>query len=146
MTLMFGLLGPLVVWSEGDAIDVKGPKRRALLAYLLVHAGEPQPLDRIVDALWFGSASRGADSTVQTYVSQLRKQFRPHGVEVVHRAGGYVVDLEVAALDASRFEAAVSAASATEDLARRIELLDDALGLWRGVPLDEFGGQQWADE
>jgi predicted ATPase/DNA-binding SARP family transcriptional activator len=146
MTLEFGVLGPLMVWSDGEAVAITGAKRRGLLAYLLVHAGEPQPLDRIVDALWVGSPSRGAESTVQTYVSQLRKLFAGDGVQLLHRAGGYVVDLDAGALDAARFEAAVSAATTVEDRDQRLWLLDDALALWRGAPLDEFAGQAWADE
>ena len=75
MTLQFGVLGPLAVWSDGEAVEIKGAKRRGLLAYLLAHAGEPQPLDRIVEALWGDAASRSSEATVQTYVSQLRKLF-----------------------------------------------------------------------
>ncbi len=146
MTLQFGVLGPLSVWSDGEAIEIKGAKRRGLLAYLLAHAGEPQPLDRIVEALWGDAASAGSEATVQTYVSQLRKLFGPDGPPLVHRAGGYALDLDPNALDASRFEAAVAGASAVASGDRRLALLDEALTLWRGAPLDEFAGQPWADE
>jgi predicted ATPase/DNA-binding SARP family transcriptional activator len=146
MTLEFGVLGPLTVWSDGDPVAVNGAKRRGLLAYLLAHAREPESLERIVDALWGGSGSPGAQSTVQSYVSQLRKLFAADGIQLVYGAGGYVLDLDANALDAARFEAAVSAASAMEDRDRRLSLLDGALGLWRGAPLDEFAGQAWADE
>ena len=61
-------------------------------------------------------------------------------------AGGYVLDLNPNALDASRFEAAVAAASAIEGGDQRLALLDEALERWRGAPLDEFAGQAWADE
>jgi predicted ATPase/DNA-binding SARP family transcriptional activator/class 3 adenylate cyclase len=146
MTLQFGVLGPLGVWSDGEAVALTGAKRRGLLAYLLAHAGEPQPLDRIVDALWGETATRGSEATVQTYVSQLRKLFGADGPPLAHRAGGYVLDLNPEALDASRFEAAVAAASAVEDRDQRLAMLDEALALWRGAPLDEFAGQAWADE
>jgi predicted ATPase/class 3 adenylate cyclase len=146
MTLQFGVLGPLMVWSGGDAIEIKGAKRRGLLAYLLAHAGEPQPRGRIVEALWGDAASPGSEATVQTYASQLRKLFVADGPPLVHRAGGYVLDLNPNALDASRFEAAVAAAAAVEGRGQRLALLDEALGLWRGAPLDEFAGQAWADE
>jgi len=66
MVVQFGVLGPLAVWSDGEPIDVKGAKRRGLLAYLLAHAGEPQPITRIVDALWGEQASPGSEATVQT--------------------------------------------------------------------------------
>jgi len=146
MTLQFGVLGPLAVWSDGLAVEIKGAKRRGLLAYLLAHAGQPQPLDRIVDALWGDAASRGSEATVQTYVSQLRKRFGAAGPPLAHRAGGYVLDLTPNALDAGRFEVAIAAASALDATDQRLALLDEALGLWRGAPLDEFAGQGWADE
>jgi predicted ATPase/DNA-binding SARP family transcriptional activator len=146
MTLQFGVLGPLAVWSDSEAVEITGAKRRGLLAYLLAHLGEPQPLDRIVDALWGDAASRGSEATVQTYASQLRKLFAADGVSLAHRAGGYVLDLNANALDASRFAAAVAAASALEEPDRRLVLLEDALALWRGIPLNEFSGQAWADE
>jgi hypothetical protein len=79
-------------------------------------------------------------------VSQLRKLFGAGGPPLSHRAGGYVLDLNPNALDAGRFEAAVAAASAVDGADHRIVLLDEALGLWRGAPLDEFAGQTWADE
>jgi hypothetical protein len=70
MTLQFGLLGPLVVWSGGGAIEVKGAKRRGPLAYLLVHAGHPPAVGSDRRRAVVGSPSRGAGSTVQTYLSR----------------------------------------------------------------------------
>jgi len=146
VTLQFGLLGPLAVWSDGDVIEVRGAKRRGLLAYLLVHAGEPQPLDRIVDALWAGSPSRGADATIRTYISQLRKLLGSDVVQLALRPGGYALEFEPRALDSAQFEAAVAGATALPEPNPRLALLDEALSLWRGAPLDEFAGQQWADD
>jgi predicted ATPase/class 3 adenylate cyclase len=144
--LQFGLLGPLAVWSEDEAVEIKGAKRRGVLAYLLTHAGEPQPVDRIVEALWGDAASEGSAATVQTYVSQLRRLFGTDGPSLVHRAGGYSLELEPNVLDSSRFEAAIGAAAAIDRVDERLLLLEEALSLWRGMPLDEFSGQVWADE
>jgi predicted ATPase/DNA-binding SARP family transcriptional activator len=146
MALRFGVLGPLEVSSDSETIPVRGAKRRGVLTYLLAHVGEPQSSDRIVDAVWAETASSGSVATVQTYVSQLRKLFGEEDRLLTHRAGGYVLDLTPDALDASRFEAAVAAASALDDGDHRLALLDEALELWRGPPLDEFAGQAWADE
>ena len=146
MTVRFGVLGPLEVWSDGATVPVRGAKRRGLLAYLLAHASDPRPVDHIVEALWGEDASSSSEATVKTYVSQLRKLFGSDGPSLVHRAGGYVLDFTPEALDASRFEAAIAAASAVDDRDRRLALLDEALSLWRGAPLGEFAGQGWADE
>jgi predicted ATPase/class 3 adenylate cyclase len=118
-----------------------------LLAYLLVHAGAPQPLDRIVDAVWPGAESAGPAATVRTYVSHFRRAFRTDGeVRLLYRAGGYALDLPQDALDASRFEEAVGAASTEGESGARLALLDHALAIWRGPPLDEFAGHSWADD
>lgn len=37
----FRLLGPLEVYRDGECVDIPGAKPRALLAMLLLHAGEP---------------------------------------------------------------------------------------------------------
>ncbi len=140
MALQFGVLGPLEVTSDGEALAVRGATRRALLAYLLVHAGEVHSLDRIIEAL------SSSEATVQTYVSQLRKLFGTDGPTLEHRAGGYVLDVDPNAVDASRFEVAVTASSAIEDRDRRIVLLEEALMLWRDTPLVEFAGNEWADQ
>src|SRR2546421_547241 len=59
--LEFRILGPLeVIGPDGPAV-VRGTKRRGLLAYLLVHAGEGVSLDRLVADLYDERGSAGAD-------------------------------------------------------------------------------------
>ncbi len=149
MRLRFGVLGPLEVRSGTETIEVRGAKRRALLAYLLVHAGSPQPLDRVVDALDREPEGTVSPATIQTYVSQLRKLFgtaRDTETRLVHRPGGYVLEIATDALDATRFEALVAAASVESDPRTRLASLVEALALWRGPPLDEFAGLAWSDD
>src|SRR5207237_394265 len=50
--LEFRVLGPLEVADESGPLILGGQKQRALLALLLVHAGEALSVDRIVDELW----------------------------------------------------------------------------------------------
>lgn len=50
LDMRFGLLGPLAVWNDhGAPITIRGAKVRALLADLLVHAGEPLSADRLIE-------------------------------------------------------------------------------------------------
>ena len=46
----FRILGPLEVWDGGGEVSLGGPKPRALLAVLLLHANEVVPTGRLVDA------------------------------------------------------------------------------------------------
>jgi DNA-binding SARP family transcriptional activator len=144
--LKFGILGPLVVVGGNESVLVRGTKRRGLLAYLLVHAGDAVALDRLVEDLWDEQAASGARGTVQTYLSQLRKLLAGSDeVTLETRPGGYVLDVPTDCLDARRFEDLCAQAAQETDTRKRVALLDEALGLWRGVPLGEFAGSEWAD-
>ena len=48
----FRLLGALEVSAQGAVAELGPPKQRALLAILLLHAGEIVPIDRLIDLLW----------------------------------------------------------------------------------------------
>jgi predicted ATPase/DNA-binding SARP family transcriptional activator/class 3 adenylate cyclase len=141
----FRVLGPFEIVGPAGPVDLRGAKRRGLLACLLVHAGQPMSTDRLVDELWGDDSSEGATRTVQTYVSQLRKLFGGGEATLRTRPGGYVLEIDRADVDAYRFERAVTASSAERNPARRLATVDDALELWRGPPLGEFAGAGWAD-
>jgi DNA-binding SARP family transcriptional activator len=133
--LEFRILGPLEVMREGAALPVAGQKQRALLAALLVRAREVVSTDRLIDELWGEHPPRTAATSLQNFVSQLRKTL---GAEVlVTRAPGYVLEAPAEAIDAARFESTLKAARAP-DPATRLEVLAGALDLWRGEPLAEF--------
>jgi DNA-binding SARP family transcriptional activator len=103
-------------------------------------------VDRIVDALWDGDPTAGAEATVRTYVSQLRHAFAEEGPPLLARPGGYQLDIDPTCIDAARFETAIVTALAETSTPARLALVDEALNLWRGPPLGEFFGQAWADD
>jgi DNA-binding SARP family transcriptional activator len=144
--LDFGILGPLLVVGPDGPTPVRGSKRRGLLAYLLVHAGEAVSMDRVVEDLWAAESSSGARGTVQTYLSQLRKFFAVRSdVTLETRPSGYVLDVSADHLDARRFERLCAQAASDTSPTARVAALDEALALWRGEPLGEFAGSEWAD-
>ena len=140
----FRILGPLEVLGAAGPIPVRGAKRRGVLGLLVVHAGQHVSMDRIVDALWGKSAPPGAVRTVQTYVSQLRGVLDDPRVRVVARQGGYALEIPAECFDAARFEQLVRRAGQIPHPHEKIGLLDEALGLWRGAPLEEFDDSAWA--
>jgi DNA-binding SARP family transcriptional activator len=98
----FRILGPFEVAGAGGVVDLRGAKRRGLLACLVVHAGQPMSTDRLVEELWGEGGSAAAARTVQTYVSQLRKHEGPgqssdQGL-AGSREGAWVVATSVAAV------------------------------------------------
>ena len=100
--LRFGILGPLAAWGEDREIELGATKQRALLAVLLLHAGETMSKEQLVDALWGKQPPQRPAKEIQDYVSQLRKRLGD-GV-LVTRAPGYALELEPGALDLERFE------------------------------------------
>src|SRR6516164_1747625 len=104
--MRFGILGPFeVADDQGRELALGGHRQRAVLAILVLHAGEVVSSDRLIEELWGERAPATAAKTIQVYISKLRSAL---GDGVVHtRAGGYVLDRGRADVDASRFEALV---------------------------------------
>ena len=135
--LQFRLLGPLQVELDGEPIAVAGRKPRALLAAMLLHVNRIVSREALIDALWPDAPPETAANTIQVYVSQLRRALPT--VVVDTEGTGYVLRADAEAIDAQRFERLVEAAlepGLSPDAVLR--LLEDALALWRGVPLDDL--------
>ena len=60
MLVEFRVLGPLEVGTAGGEVPLTGPKRRALLALFLVHAGHVISVDRLAEDLWQGEPPKSA--------------------------------------------------------------------------------------
>ena len=147
--MRFGVLGPLAAWtSDGRPVRVPEVKVRALLAQLAIEAGRVVPADRLIDRLWGDRLPANPAGALQTRASQLRAAL--DGAEpgarrlVVSRPPGYLLDVAPDAVDAGRFEALLT--GATGDPRARVELLDDALALWRGPVLADFADEEFARE
>lgn len=135
----FRILGPLEVVDGGSPVAVGGPKPRALLAALLLRPGMVVSTDRLVAAVWGAHAPRNALGALRAYVSRLRVVLP--GERLRWRAPGYLLDVAEGELDAAAFTRLLGLArerAAAADHARAVELLDAALGLWRGEALVEF--------
>jgi DNA-binding SARP family transcriptional activator len=74
----FGLLGPVVVRDDaGQEVGIGGPLPRALLAVLLLAEGRLGTTDSMLDQLWDGAAPDGAQATLHSTGSLLRKILEP---------------------------------------------------------------------
>jgi len=139
----FRILGPLEAAEDGRPLPLGGQKQRAVLALLLLHAGEVVSTDRVVDALWGERPPRTAGTSLQNFISQLRKLL---GSEtLVTRTPGYSLRLEPGQLDADRFRR-VAADAREAGPEERARLLGEALALWRGPPLQDFAFDAFAQE
>jgi DNA-binding SARP family transcriptional activator/class 3 adenylate cyclase/tetratricopeptide (TPR) repeat protein len=141
----FRILGPLeILDDQGQRLALGGPKQRALLAVLLLHAGQVVAVERLVDELWGEDPPDTAAHSLQVYVANLRKVLEPTrtkraaGGVLQTRPPGYLVQVRPEELDLARFERLADqgrAALAAGDPAGAARLLGEALGLWRGPAL-----------
>jgi YVTN family beta-propeller protein len=129
----FRILGPLEVIDGGRPLSIRRGKERALLIYLLLHANEVVPSGRLIDELWNERPPTTAAKILQNAVSHLRKELGEG--RLVTRDPGYVLHVDAGELDVDRFER----------LAREGRA-DEALGLWRGMPLLDLHEEDFADE
>ena len=128
----FRILGPVGVLSEGEPIKLGGPRQQALLAYLLLHAEEVTPSERLVCELWHEPPGGGV-AALQTHISRLRHAL---GGRIDTSGIGYRLRLEPEELDLARFRSLLADAAAAGDPGERARLLRSAEGLWHGPPLD----------
>src|ERR671934_1196579 len=96
----FRVLGPLEVSDETGPLLLGGQKQRAVLALLLMEAPRPVSTDRLIDALWGEEPPRTAPTSLQNFVSQLRKALGPGTLAT--KPPGYVLHAELDQLDIGR--------------------------------------------
>ncbi|HMI28370.1 MAG TPA: BTAD domain-containing putative transcriptional regulator [Gaiellaceae bacterium] len=141
--LEFRILGPLEVAADGEPLQLSGQKQRALLALLLLDVNRVVSTDRIVDALWGEEPPRTAATSLQNFISQLRKLLGSD--VVVTKPPGYQLRIEPEQLDLERFMRLVEESRA-EPPAERAAKLRRALALWRGRPLADLGFEAFAQQ
>ncbi|WP_327589163.1 tetratricopeptide repeat protein [Nonomuraea sp. NBC_00507] len=144
MDVRFGVLGPLAVWTaDGEPVRVVETKVRALLAGLLIHAGQTVSADRLVEDLWGDRPPADAPAALRVKVSQLRGVLEDRKL-VAYRAPGYVLRVEPDTVDAGRFETLLGRAQHADGPGERASLLRQALALWRGGAYAEFADEPFA--
>jgi predicted ATPase/DNA-binding SARP family transcriptional activator len=132
------MLGSFEVRSDdGMPADVPGPRLRALLVALALEPGRVVPKSSLVDWIWGEHPPADAANALQRLVSRLRKAL-PAAIE--GQPGGYRLAIDADAVDACRFDELVSRARRAQGL-QRLQLLRDALALWRGAAMQDVGLQ-----
>ncbi|MEW2418692.1 AfsR/SARP family transcriptional regulator [Streptomyces sp. NPDC046866] len=146
--MRFRVLGPLEVTAPGTggaALAPRAAKIRVVLAALLVRANETVSVDGLIDELWGEHPPRTAMTTLQVYVSQLRKLLHEADPEygrdsLVTRAPGYLLRVDPAQLDLAAFEELHQRgreAMQRGDHAAAADFQQRALALWRGPLLSD---------
>ncbi|CAL9499894.1 AfsR/SARP family transcriptional regulator [Streptomyces sp. enrichment culture] len=159
--MQFLVLGPLELTEEGGRTAVSAPRLQQLLVVLLMARGSVLPLSAISAELWPAGPPSTADTTIRTYVHELRKLLPAGAGRLSTEGAGYRLAVPWQDVDALSFEDRVGTARSllrdsppirpphpapdrpvrpphpvpaprTEPLRHTAALLTEALGLWRG--------------
>jgi predicted ATPase/DNA-binding SARP family transcriptional activator len=133
-----GVLGPLVVHAaDGSEVKLGSRRQRRLLSALVLHAGAVAERDRLIELVFDGALPADPANALQTNIARLRRVL-PAPFEIVTEPAGYrLVATAPDVVDVRLFDRLVGAAD-TAAAGRRLELLDQALALWRGRPYPEL--------
>lgn len=138
----FQILGPLTVTRDGKPQPPQGRIAPRLLAILLLAAGRPVSMERLITGVWEDDPPATARRQVQNTCASLRRRY---GGEVIAAAGdGYRIDLDHCELDVADFGVATAAAlqqAEAGDTVAAVRSLRSALALWSGRPLSGLSGR-----
>ncbi len=139
------LLGPFQLEDGGRQITVGGVRQRAVLADLVLNANEVIPSEQLLVELWGEDAPPSAANALQAAISRLRRVLPDS--RLITTGPGYMLRLFPAELDVAQFEQLIFEgrdALAGGTAAEAVQLLDQAMTLWRGPPLTDFRYEPFA--
>ncbi|MCM6774572.1 AfsR/SARP family transcriptional regulator [Nocardia sp. CDC159] len=150
--LDFSVLGSLTVTrGDGFVLTPTPPKLRLLLAMLILRANQVVSADWLIHGLWGAHPPRTAVTTLQVYISKLRRaligpDWRTVRGVIDTDTSGYVLRMAGHGCDYLRVRSLgqqARAAEASGDLAEAARLLSESLALWRGPALADVRGGSW---
>jgi predicted ATPase/DNA-binding SARP family transcriptional activator len=139
------ILGPFHLEDGGRRITVGGVRQRAVLVSLVLHANEVVPSEQLLVELWGEDSPPSAANALQAAISRLRRVL-PAG-RLITTGPGYMLRIFPAELDVAQFEQLTFEgrdALASGAAAEAVQLLDQAMTLWRGPPLTDFRYEPFA--
>ncbi|WP_203908724.1 AfsR/SARP family transcriptional regulator [Rhizocola hellebori] len=126
------------VWDGVTWSPIQAAQQRAVLAILLIEAGQVVSTDRLIDEIWGEQPPSTALATVHGYVFRLRKLLSDTERDLlVTRGRGYQLVIAADDLDVRTFEAVTERGRrslASGDLESADAELTEGLALWRGLP------------
>nr|AFV71314.1 PyrF2 [Streptomyces rugosporus] len=144
--MRYDILGPLRVVDEGNQYFISARKIEIVLAGLLIRSDQIVTSDQLMEEVWGLNPPRRATAGLHVYISQVRKfLLRPgHGDRpIMTRPPGYLLRKGEDEID---FHVFLRLINQGRDEMRRgrfeeaSELLEKAMGLWRGTVLGEACG------
>ncbi|GAA1904179.1 hypothetical protein GCM10009837_29580 [Streptomyces durmitorensis] len=139
----YSVLGPLRVTRQGHLLTVEEPEQQALVCMLLLKRGRTVPYAELTEGIWGPTISPRAEGDLRNCAHLLANILAPDplvaddvGYALPLPSGPDVVDL----FHCQRLAAEAQDARFAGDFTRARELVNSALELWRGTPLDGVPG------
>lgn len=150
--LRLSLLGTVRVSTPSAEIersDVGGRKPIEVLLLLALAGSKPASKESIATALWPGTMPRSAFSTIESYVSVLRRRLftdRTVARRVLSTtASGYQLSIDEVELDLAIFDESLRAADGALSVRSEVELRSLAAAIPRGVLAEDFASVDWLE-
>ncbi len=142
--MRLALLGPLCLTHSGCEVVINSGRARTALALLGLSPGRTVSFDELINELWSGRPIRDGRNALHATIARLRRLLVSvdGGRDVIRTTGGgYVFDLLGGSVDVQRFDSLSREGSALikREPHRAIEMLREALALWRGPALADVG-------
>jgi DNA-binding SARP family transcriptional activator len=149
------LLGSVAAEVDGVAVPLGGRRQRAVFAMLALNVGRVVSVDHLARVLWEDDPPDRATMALQSMISRLRRVLGTEcgdgeaGVRILTRAPGWVLDLEMEAVDATRFAAGVAEGRrllSVGEATTAARVLSETLALWPGQAAGELEIADFARE
>ncbi|MFI7386731.1 BTAD domain-containing putative transcriptional regulator [Streptomyces sp. NPDC049813] len=138
--MRYRILGPTqALHDDGTTVPVGGARLRALLTVLALRPARTVPAAVLVDEVWGPEPPADAPGALQALIGRLRRALGADAI--TSDEGGYRLAARSEDIDLFRFERLAAdgiRAFADGDPAKAADLLDEALGLWRGPVLTDL--------
>ncbi|OZC47342.1 hypothetical protein CH286_14375 [Rhodococcus sp. WWJCD1] len=132
-----GILGVVTTVVDGRPLPVSGTRAQALLVALALDPGRARSSQGLIEEVWPGEPPRSPKNALQTQISRLRSALPSGALE--SGPGGYRLVLNAEDIDLGRARALTRGAEgrlAQGHFQDAFDLVVEALGLWRGEPID----------
>ncbi|REH28630.1 DNA-binding SARP family transcriptional activator [Kutzneria buriramensis] len=148
-SLRIALLGPPIARLGERELRLGPPRQLAVLALLAARAGQAVAREEIIAGVWGDDQPSSAENSVHTYVSGLRRIIEPAranrqpGQILVSHDSAYELRLPREAIDVWEFSGRLDDADRrwrSGEFDTSLELLNTALGLWRGPAFSGIPG------
>ncbi|MCW3052384.1 MAG: DNA-binding transcriptional activator of the family, partial [Chthonomonadales bacterium] len=133
----FELLGRFRAESHARSVErFRTQKTASFLAYLVLHADQPQSREALIDRFWQDSTPEAGQTNLRVALNSLRKQFEPPGIPANSLLIATRESIQIAAdgidTDVAQFENAVRRAQTATDTREQLGHWSEAIGFYKG--------------